>query len=127
MTQVMSAAFERFAMQPGVVGSHASRWLAPSAIASHSTTHLHGDSSLATSEKVALQEVSLFENSARIYQSGEPIPVSGVYGVVGASVSTTSQQKENAIRNLHSGEDFPVYGGEEVCWHFFSRDGHDPA
>jgi hypothetical protein len=52
-----------------------------------------------------------------IYQSGEQVPQSATYQVVGANENATAEKKERAIRTLHVGEIFPSYEGQEVCWH----------
>ena len=53
-----------------------------------------------------------------IYQSGEKIPLSGTFEVVGVTVAHAAQRHERAIRELKAGEAFATYEGLEVCWHF---------
>jgi hypothetical protein len=51
-----------------------------------------------------------------IFQSGQKVPTSGPYEVVGASPTTVTAQGETAPRDLTAGETFPAFQGWEVCW-----------
>jgi hypothetical protein len=52
-----------------------------------------------------------------IYQSGEQVPHSATYQVVGANPNTAPDKKEHAVRTLKMGDFFPSYEGRAVCWH----------
>jgi len=52
-----------------------------------------------------------------IYQSGEKIPFSGIFEVVGARLVYAAQRNVDTPRELKLGEAFPAYEGMEVCWH----------
>lgn len=58
------------------------------------------------------------ENPDVIYLSGEKIPISGTYVVVGVGGSQADQEHEHAIAELKAGESFPNYKGIAVSWHF---------
>lgn len=53
-----------------------------------------------------------------IYQTGQKVPINGMYEVVGVNLSKVKNKKEQALRPLQSGEYFPNYEGWEVCWRF---------
>ena len=118
ITQVMSAALERFATRPGS-GGNRSRVQSPRpSMVSHRTCLAYRVSHLTTHLQIPLEEGPMPEKFVTVYQSGEPILVSGTYAVVGVNSRTTTQQKEKPIRHLRIGEYFPLYDGREVCWHF---------
>jgi hypothetical protein len=53
-----------------------------------------------------------------IFQTGQKVPINGIYEVVGVNLVTAKHKKEQALRPLQSGEYFPNYEGWEVCWRF---------
>ena len=57
-----------------------------------------------------------------IYQTGQQVPASATYEVVGVNLATAKNKKEKALRTLLRGEIFPNYEGWEVCWHLASTD-----
>lgn len=57
-----------------------------------------------------------------IYQTGQRVPVSGNYEVVGVNLATARNKKEKALRLMQRGEIFPNYEGWEVCWHYTAGD-----
>ncbi len=62
-----------------------------------------------------------------IYQTGQQVPISGTYEVVGVNLTAAQSKKEKALRLLQRGEIFPNYDGWEVCWHFASGENqHKP-
>jgi hypothetical protein len=59
----------------------------------------------------------MFEQLKTIYQTGEPIPISGRFAVVGINLTQAAAGSERAICELHMGDVFATYDGLEVCWH----------
>jgi hypothetical protein len=55
------------------------------------------------------------EHLGSIYQSGQRVPISGLYEVVGVN-SALSIHSAEGIRQLHQDEYFPSYQGWDVCW-----------
>jgi hypothetical protein len=56
--------------------------------------------------------------SSHVYQSGETVPVTGVYEVVGVdNAQPLPSTSEEPIRDLIAGEVFPDYDGRAVTWH----------
>ncbi len=59
--------------------------------------------------------------SSSIYQSGQKVPLTGIYQVVGIPPATR-QKRRNATRTLRMGDLFPAYEGWEVCWRLAADD-----
>jgi hypothetical protein len=58
--------------------------------------------------------------SSHVYQSGETVPVTGIYEVVGADAQPLQSTSEQPIRDLIAGEVFPDFDGRAVNWHLQS-------
>ncbi len=56
------------------------------------------------------------ETSSTVYQSGQTVPVTGIYEVAGAETRSPTD-KESPIRELKAGEMFPNFEGRAVTWH----------
>jgi hypothetical protein len=56
------------------------------------------------------------ETSSTVYQSGQIVPVTGIYEVAGAQTRGPGD-KESPIRELKAGEMFPNFEGRAVNWH----------
>src|SRR5882724_10847509 len=70
-------------------------------------------------------EVRIMTITSNIFQTGQRVPASGIYEVVGVNLAAAHNKKEKAIRLLKLGEVFPNYDGWEVCWHFAASE-HQP-
>jgi hypothetical protein len=57
-----------------------------------------------------------------IYQTGQRVPISGHYEVVGVNLTAVKNKKEKAFRAMEKDEVFPNYEGWEVCWHFVTSE-----
>jgi len=57
------------------------------------------------------------EQSSKVYQSGQPVPVTGVYEVAGAQTKSPKEGEESPVRELKEGELFPNFEGRAVAWH----------
>jgi hypothetical protein len=55
--------------------------------------------------------------TSHVYQSGETVPFTGVYEVVGADSAQLPSTEEQPIRDFTAGEVFPDYDGRAVNWH----------
>ncbi|HVO69250.1 MAG TPA: hypothetical protein VMT24_04345 [Aggregatilineaceae bacterium] len=63
--------------------------------------------------------------TAKIFQSGEKVPMTGVYEVAGAEHDRPSPmptrratgELESPVRELQQGDMFPSYKGRAVIWH----------
>ncbi len=56
----------------------------------------------------------MIENANRIFQSGQRVPNSGVFELVGSPVHRASPI---SVQKLKVGQVFPCFDGWEVCWH----------
>lgn len=55
------------------------------------------------------------EHYDKIYQTGQSVPTTGSYALVGAVRNKT------ILREFATGEKFPCYEGWEVCWHWIGQ------
>jgi hypothetical protein len=117
ITQVMSAAFERFAARPGSGVNHSRAQLPRPPRASRRRSLAYSALRLTTPLQIPMKEVPATENFVTLYHSGEPVLVSGTYAVVGVNSGIPVQQKEKPLRCLLIGENFPLYDGWVVCWY----------
>ena len=57
------------------------------------------------------------QTSGTIYQSGEKVPLAGLYEVVGSKPTGKKTTGEFVVRDLRPSEKFPCYEGYVVAWH----------
>ena len=60
-------------------------------------------------------------NRNTVYQSGQQVPISGVYRVAGTETKALTETKEKHIRQFEAGELFPNYEGRAVTWHLEAK------
>jgi hypothetical protein len=58
-----------------------------------------------------------------VYQSGQPVPETGIYEVAGAQTQSPTANKESPTRELKAGELFPNFEGRAVTWHLKQKNG----
>jgi YjzC-like protein len=61
-----------------------------------------------------------------VYQSGQPVPVTGIYEVAGAQTKSPTE-KESPTRELKAGDLFPNFEGRAVTWHLKQKSGQANA
>ena len=61
-------------------------------------------------------------NLSSVYQSGQKVPATGTYEVVGATRPRSAYEREGLIHTLNEGEVFPGHEGFDVCWHLESAE-----
>ena len=66
-------------------------------------------------------------NLVSVYQSGQTVPITGTYELVGAARTGTASDKGGSIRALKAGDIFPSLDGWEVCWHLQNKEGGQNA
>ena len=67
--------------------------------------------------------VSETADKSTVYQSGQVVPVTGMYQVVGTHTQAVTDRNETNVRQLRAGELFPNYQGRAVAWHLEAKAG----
>ncbi len=52
----------------------------------------------------------------RLYPSGQPAPVKGIYELIGVDIAAAVSKRESPVRAFQMGQILPTYEGWEVCW-----------
>ncbi len=59
----------------------------------------------------------------RLYPSGQPAPVKGIYEVIGVDIAAAGSKRESPVRAFQTGQILPTYEGWEVCWRIREAEG----
>ena len=57
------------------------------------------------------------ESASVVYQSGQTVPLTGHYELVGAEPKPDGASGEKIVRELNAGDLFPDYEGRAGAWH----------